>query len=129
ENSERFGLSQLHQLRGRVGRGIYKSYCLLITDSDSEIVRRRLSIITSTNDGFKIAEEDLKMRGSGAIFGTNQSGDSGLILSDFIQDYNLFTRASKWASIVYNSENPGYKKIRDEILNKIEKTVNYICLN
>lgn len=129
ENSERFGLSQLHQLRGRVGRGQHKSYCLLITDSDSDIVRRRLSIITSTNDGFKIAEEDLKIRGTGAIFGTNQSGDSGLVLSNFISDYNIFTKASKWASIVYNSENPEYRKIRDEILSKIEKTVNYICLN
>ncbi len=129
ENSERFGLSQLHQLRGRVGRGDYKSYCLLISDSDSETGRKRLDIITGTTDGFKIAEADLNLRGTGAIFGTNQSGDSGLVLSNFIMDYNIFTKAAKWAAIVYNSDKPEYMRIKQEILNKLDQTVHYICLN
>lgn len=73
-NAERFGLSQLHQLRGRVGRGEEKSYCFLLMGTDSEIARERLSIIKSTNDGFKIAESDLKFRGGGDLLGTRQSG-------------------------------------------------------
>ena len=78
-NAERFGLSQLHQLRGRVGRGDEKSYCFLLMGSDSENARERLTTIKSTTDGFKIAEKDLEMRGSGDFFGTRQSGK---LLSD-----------------------------------------------
>jgi ATP-dependent DNA helicase RecG len=75
ENAERFGLSQLHQLRGRVGRGGNQSYCLLITDYKlSEDTRKRMEIMTSSNDGFVIAEADLKLRGPGDIEGTQQSG-------------------------------------------------------
>ena len=73
-NAERFGLSQLHQLRGRVGRGDEKSYCFLLMGTDSETARERLTAIKSTTDGFKIAEKDLEMRGSGDFFGTRQSG-------------------------------------------------------
>ena len=74
EGAERFGLSQLHQFRGRVGRGPAKSYCLLLTDKPSAEVRERLSLMESTNDGFKLAEEDLRLRGPGEFFGTRQSG-------------------------------------------------------
>ena len=91
--------------------------------------RKRLDIITGTTDGFKIAEADLNLRGTGAIFGTNQSGDSGLVLSNFIMDYNIFTKAAKWAAIVYNSDKPEYMRIKQEILNKLDQTVHYICLN
>ena len=73
-NAERFGLSQLHQLRGRVGRGSKKSYCFLLCGSDSEEARERLSVIKHNTDGFKIAEYDLKMRGGGDFLGTRQSG-------------------------------------------------------
>ena len=73
-NAERFGLSQLHQLRGRVGRGADKSYCFLMVGSDSETARERLSVLKSTTDGFKLAEKDLELRGSGDFFGTRQSG-------------------------------------------------------
>ena len=73
-NSERFGLSQLHQLRGRVGRGKDKSYCFLLLGSDSETARERLAVMKETSDGFKIAERDLEMRGSGDFMGTRQSG-------------------------------------------------------
>jgi len=73
-NAERFGLSQLHQLRGRVGRGSEKSYCFLLMGSDSETARERLLTIKNNTDGFKIAEKDLQMRGSGDFFGTRQSG-------------------------------------------------------
>lgn len=129
ENSERFGLSQLHQLRGRVGRGEYKSYCLLISSSLSETTRKRLEIMTSTNDGFKIAEEDLKMRGTGAIFGTNQSGDSGLTLASFIQDYHLFIEASKWAAKIFRSNESAHRAIKEEILTRLDDSFHLVCLN
>lgn len=74
ENADRFGLSQLHQLRGRVGRGKEQSYCVLITDNDSEDVKSRLGIMCKTNDGFKISEEDLRIRGPGDFFGSRQHG-------------------------------------------------------
>ncbi|MDE7330218.1 MAG: DNA helicase RecG, partial [Clostridia bacterium] len=73
-NAERFGLSQLHQLRGRVGRGDKKSYCFLLMGNDSEEARERLSVIKNCSDGFKIAEEDLRIRGGGEFLGTRQSG-------------------------------------------------------
>ena len=72
ENSERFGLAQLHQLRGRVGRGSHRSYCFLILDGGSEIAEKRGQIMEASSDGFFIAEEDLKLRGPGEIFGTRQ---------------------------------------------------------
>ncbi len=73
-NAERFGLSQLHQLRGRVGRGSEKSYCFLLMGAETESAKERLLTLKSTTDGFKIAEKDLEMRGSGDFFGTRQSG-------------------------------------------------------
>lgn len=129
EDSQRFGLSQLHQLRGRVGRGSYESYCFLIADNPSEDTRRRLNIMVSTNDGFKVAKEDLKLRGTGSIFGTNQSGDSGLILADFIRDYNIFIEANKWANIVYMDKSGKYEELKDGILKRLEENLSYICLN
>ena len=74
ESADRFGLSQLHQFRGRVGRGTEQSYCMLMAQEPSEVARMRLDIIESTQDGFKLAEEDLKLRGPGEFFGTRQSG-------------------------------------------------------
>ena len=75
ENSERFGLAQLHQLRGRVGRGRYQSYCIFVTSAKSKQIKQRLEILNKSNDGFRIAEEDLKLRGPGDFFGIRQSGD------------------------------------------------------
>lgn len=129
ENTERFGLSQLHQLRGRVGRGENKSYCLLISSSTSDTTRQRLEIMTATNDGFKIAEADLKMRGTGAIFGTNQSGDAGLTLADFIRDYHLFIEASKWAGIIFKSDEAAHQAIKNEILTRLDESFYLVCLN
>ena len=93
ENAERFGLSQLHQLRGRVGRSSLQSYCVLVSSSRSQETRERLNIMTQTNDGFVIAEKDLQLRGPGEFLGTRQSGLPDLIISDIIRDAKILELA------------------------------------
>ena len=93
ENAERFGLSQLHQLRGRVGRGKHQSYCILISDNQNEETRQRLKILTKTNDGFRLAEEDLRLRGPGDFFGVRQHGLPGLRVADIGCDTRLLAEA------------------------------------
>ena len=97
EHAERFGLSQLHQLRGRVGRGPWKSYCILIAGSTSEDGRRRLEAMTSTNDGFRIAEADLELRGPGDFFGTRQSGLPEFRVADLLRDGAMLEEARREA--------------------------------
>ncbi len=87
----RFGLSQLHQLRGRVGRNELQSYCVLVSDKEAE----RLNIMTKTNNGFKISEEDFKLRGSGDIFGTRQSGDMSFKVANLTTDFNILLKAKE----------------------------------
>jgi len=86
ENAERFGLAQLHQLRGRVGRGDAQSYCIMINTSNSKNAKKRLEILNKSNDGFFIASEDLKLRGPGDFFGIRQSGDLAFDIGDIYQD-------------------------------------------
>lgn len=93
ENAERFGLSQLHQLRGRVGRSEYQSYCILYTATKSQETKERLNIMTQTNDGFVIAEKDLQLRGPGEFLGTRQSGLPDLIISDIVRDAKILEMA------------------------------------
>ena len=97
ENAERFGLSQLHQLRGRVGRGKHQSYCILISDSQNEETKQRLKVMTKTSDGFKIAEEDLRLRGPGDFFGERQHGLPGLRIADIGCDTQLLKEAQQAA--------------------------------
>ena len=93
ENAERFGLSQLHQLRGRVGRGQHQSYCVLVSDNRNEETRQRLKVMTKTSDGFRIAEEDLRLRGPGDFFGQRQHGLPGLRIADIGCDAGLLKEA------------------------------------
>lgn len=129
ENAERFGLSQLHQLRGRVGRGQYKSYCILLANIKNDVTRKRMDIMKSSNDGFLIAEEDLKIRGSGELFGVKQSGEDELILADVIEDINLLKIANAEAKKLLSSDLEEDLKVRNDILKKIEQTSRYICFN
>ncbi len=97
ENADRFGLSQLHQLRGRVGRGQFKSYCVLFSDGETEDAKARLDIMTKTNDGFKIAEEDLRLRGPGDFFGSRQHGLPEMHLADLSADMRVLKQAQQEA--------------------------------
>ena len=97
ENAERFGLAQLHQLRGRVGRGSVESYCFLVSDSETDIAIKRLEIMCKTNDGFEIAEEDMELRGPGEIFGTRQHGIPELVLSDMVKHIDVLEKAQQVA--------------------------------
>ncbi len=105
ENAERFGLSQLHQLRGRVGRGQHKSWCILVSDADGDEVRARLDILCKSNDGFKVAEEDLRLRGPGDFFGSRQSGLPAMHVADLGADTQILQRAQQ-ASQALLEEDP-----------------------
>lgn len=129
EGAERFGLSQLHQLRGRVGRGEEKSYCIMLGDIKNPKVERRLQIIKENNDGFAIAEEDLKIRGSGEIFGVNQSGDEGFILGDPYEDMEIFKIAHEDGKEILESKKEENIRFIEEIEKKIEKSSKFICFN
>lgn len=106
ENAERFGLAQLHQLRGRVGRGGFQSYCIFVSGNKSKKTKDRLEILNKTNDGFKIAEEDLKLRGPGDFFGVRQSGDFDFGIADIYTDAKVLKSASEAAGEVVDKD-PG----------------------
>ena len=116
ENAERFGLSQLHQLRGRVGRGKHKSWCILVSDAKGEEARARLSAMTHISDGFKIAEEDLRLRGPGDFFGSRQHGLPELHIADLGADMNVLKAAQDAAKRLLDSdprlERPENKRLR-----------------
>ena len=100
ENAERFGLAQFHQLRGRVGRGQYQSYCIFIQGNVQDSISKRLQILNKFNDGFYIAEEDLKLRGPGDLFGIRQSGDMEFRIGDIYNDCTILKDASEAASLI-----------------------------
>ncbi len=119
ENAERFGLSQLHQLRGRVGRGKHKSYCVLVSSSKGENARERLRVLAGTTDGFKIAEEDLKLRGPGDFFGDRQHGLPQLRIADLAGDTRLLKQAQDAARCMLEGDpqlqRPEHRAVRERI--------------
>src|SRR5690606_35033864 len=133
ESAERFGLSQLHQLRGRVGRGAEQSYCILMTSHKlSADSKTRLQTMVSTNDGFEIAEVDLKLRGPGDLMGTQQSGILNLKIADIVKDNDILKSARYYATTILKKD-PGlhleeHKVVRHNYLqlNKDKKIWNYI---
>lgn len=127
ENSERFGLSQLHQLRGRVGRGSEKSYCILVTDNPTEDCRKRLKIMSEISDGFELSREDLKMRGPGDFFGSKQHGLPKLKIADMSEDIEVLKVAQKEAKRIFEDdpslkkpENKGLKLLINELFERHE---------
>ena len=103
-DADRFGLSQLHQLRGRVGRGDKQSYAVLVANPKTDSGKDRMRIMTETTNGFVLAEEDLKMRGSGEIFGTRQSGLPEFQVADIIEDFPILEESRKVASYISSIE-------------------------
>jgi len=106
EQAERFGLAQIHQLRGRVGRGSHQSYCILVTGKLNEVARERIRTLVESNDGFYIAEMDMKLRGPGEFFGTRQSGIPGLRLADLVRDADVLETARREAAAFIQSGDP-----------------------
>ena len=103
-NAERFGLAQLHQLRGRIGRGKHKSFCILMADKPSAEASEKLRVLEESSDGFEIAEADLRLRGPGQLLGTAQSGISGLKLGDLITESDLVLQARNLAHLVVRED-------------------------
>ncbi len=128
ENSERFGLAQLHQLRGRVGRGGHQSYCIFMSASKSEETRERLEILNRSNDGFFIAGEDLRLRGPGDLFGIRQSGVMDFRLGDVYQDAKILQTASEAANALLD-EDPGLEALENIGLKKaLEQAISQNAL-
>ncbi len=125
ENAERYGLSQLHQLRGRIGRGKYKSTCILVTDQKNEETLKRLRLFRDTADGFKIAEADLKLRGPGDFFGQRQHGLPQLKIADMTGDMRVLKQAQGCAKKLFSGNalnTPEYRGLRGEIRRLFAKT-------
>jgi len=122
EGADRFGLAQLHQLRGRIGRGEAKSYCLLFAETESEIAKARLEVMTRSNDGFKIAEHDLRLRGPGELFSTRQHGLPDLKIANIVEDYELLDMARRDAFELVSKDpmltKPHHRNIRQALLAK-----------
>ena len=115
ENAERFGLSQMHQLRGRVGRGRLESHCILVSDDPNEMTRHRLKTLCSTNDGFVLASEDLKMRGPGDFFGSRQHGLPQMQIADLMTDMQILERAKEEASLLLADSAAQTEGLKDEV--------------
>jgi ATP-dependent DNA helicase RecG len=124
EDAERFGLAQLHQLRGRVGRADHQSYCVMIADGNTEEARQRLTVMAQTNDGFVIAEEDLKLRGPGEFYGTRQSGMPSLKIADIFRDVPVLEEARKAAFALVEADpelkDPAYAALKRALKQKFE---------
>ena len=123
-DAERFGLAQLHQLRGRVGRGAKASYCILVADPKNETGAARMKIMTETNNGFVLSEEDLKLRGPGEVFGFRQSGIPQFIAGDLVADATILEVARSEAQKIWQMKNwqvlPAYKGLQEAIKNQTD---------
>ncbi|WP_423219134.1 ATP-dependent DNA helicase RecG [Caldisalinibacter kiritimatiensis] len=133
ENAERFGLAQLHQLRGRVGRGNYQSYCILINESKNKVARERMRIMERTNNGFIISEKDLELRGPGEFFGTRQHGLPDLKIANIFADMRILKMAQKVANKILERDphlqDNKYKKLRNKITNMFDSKIEDISFN
>ena len=135
ENAERFGLAQLHQLRGRVGRGKYQSYCIFISTTNNKGTMERLQVLNKSNDGFFISSEDMRLRGPGDLFGIRQSGQFQFQIGDIYQDATILQSAQQCASQVYKSyiqngkvPEPQYAEIWQHYEENIARSVDFISI-
>jgi ATP-dependent DNA helicase RecG len=117
EDADRFGLSQLHQLRGRVGRGEHQSHCILIADPGTPEGEQRLAAMAASNDGFYLAEEDLRIRGQGTVFGAKQAGMADLRLADILRDAEMLvhSRREAFALVAGDPELAGHPELAEEL--------------
>ena len=127
ENAERFGLATLHQLRGRVGRGKYKSYCILKYQGNTDVIKERMNIMTKTNDGFVISEKDLELRGSGEFFGTKQHGIPEFKIANLFEDMETLKSVQSVAIKILKKDpdltQPENEALRKQVLNKITNRI------
>lgn len=121
ENAERFGLAQLHQLRGRVGRGEYQSYCILKYNGNSSIIRQRMQTMTDTDDGFKIAEKDLELRGSGEFFGTKQHGLPEFKVANLFEDIPVLKQVQELAIKIEQTDSKLQKEENKELKELVQR--------
>jgi len=130
ENAERFGLAQLHQLRGRVGRGAHQAYCILIADAKTKEVYERMKIMTKTNDGFEIAEKDLQLRGPGDFFGVKQHGLPEFRIVNLLRDMDMLNEVDLAVDrVLQGRDNPDYRALMEYTINKFNEQLAEIALN
>lgn len=129
ENAERFGLSQIHQLRGRIGRGSKEGTCLLVTNSMNSITKKRISTLVSSNDGFYLSEQDLKIRGSGDIFGYRQHGDTGFIFANVMDDIEIMMNVKEDIEYMDNLNREDINKFYLDVQKKLNALDKTICFN
>jgi ATP-dependent DNA helicase RecG len=131
EDAQRFGLSQLHQLRGRVGRGEHPGTCVLLADATTTEGEDRLEAMVRTTDGFRLAEEDLRIRGQGTVFGTRQSGVKDLKLADILADFELLVAARRDAFAIVESDPllAGHPELRAEVAAMLGDQVDWLFVS
>jgi ATP-dependent DNA helicase RecG len=133
QNAERFGLAQLHQLRGRVGRGSRRSYCLLVDASgpEGEVARRRLAAMERTVDGFELADEDLRLRGEGTLFDARQAGMPDLRLARLAEDLDVVkrARAMAFALIAEDPDLSDHLDLRSEMRSRFRQSIRWLFLS
>lgn len=133
ENAERFGLAQLHQLRGRVGRGEHQSYCILFNQSKSQISRQRMEIMSKSNDGFVIAEKDLELRGPGDVFGVRQHGLPEFKIANFYRDMEILKEVhetvKEMTEKAYLHQDPSYKLLKDQVDRIMQEKLDELSMN
>ncbi|MDY3249288.1 MAG: helicase-related protein, partial [Candidatus Choladocola sp.] len=125
ENSERFGLAQLHQLRGRVGRGADQSYCIFLHTMDGKQIQQRLDILCKSNDGFEIANRDMQLRGPGDLFGVRQSGMLDFTLADIYTDADILQQANEAVGELMNSDPAMEKPEHGELKRRYEMLIRH----
>ena len=129
ENAERFGISQIHQLRGRIGRGSKEGICILVTSSMNPVTMKRISTLLESNDGFYLSEQDLKIRGSGDVFGYKQHGNTGFVFADVINDVGILKKVKEDIEYMDQFDIDEIRDFYDNVQKKLDKIDNTICFN